>query len=101
MSQNSAFRLRIPDEVASLIRGLHPELKKGLRAALADMLDQPYMGKPLREELAGLRSMRVKRFRIIYRLSAEREIQIVAIGPRRSIYTDTYRALQRDQTPNT
>jgi mRNA interferase RelE/StbE len=88
-------RLRIPDEVAALIRGLHPDLKHKVRFALDDILADPTVGKALREELAGLRSCRVTRFRIIYRVAGT-EIEVVAVGPRRTIYAETWRKVRRN-----
>jgi mRNA interferase RelE/StbE len=88
------MRLRVSDEVAKLIRGLHPELKRRVRSALAEIADDPELGKPLREELAGLRSFRIGRFRIIYRVSRT-AIEIVAVGPRRTIYEETWRRVRR------
>ena len=84
-------RLRVPHEVAALVRGLHPALKRKVRAALQAILDAPHSGKALRNELRGLRSYRVGRFRIIYRL--RRDVELVAIGPRDSIYVETYRRI--------
>ena len=84
-------RLRVPHEVAALVRGLHPALKRKVRAALQAILDDPHAGKALRNELRGLRSYRVGRFRIIYRL--RRDVELVAIGPRDSIYVETYRRI--------
>ena len=84
-------RLRVPHEVAALVRGLHPALKRKVRAALQAILDDPHSGKALRNELRGLRSYRVGRFRIIYRL--RRDVELVAIGPRDSIYVETYRRI--------
>ena len=86
-------RLRVPDDVASLIRGLHPDLKRKIRSALDDVLADPSAGKALREELAGLRSCRVARFRIVYRLAGT-VIEVVAIGPRRAIYEETWRRVR-------
>jgi len=63
-----------------------------LKMILAD----PHSGKALKEELSGLRSFRVGRFRIIYRIAAGKEIGIVAIGPRESIYRETYLLLRKD-----
>lgn len=83
-------RLRVPDEVAGLIRGLHPDLKRKVRSALDDILADPTVGKVLRDELAGLQSCRVARFRIVYRVTDE-VVEIVAVGPRRSIYEETWR----------
>jgi mRNA interferase RelE/StbE len=87
-------RLRIPNEVARLIGGLHPELKRRVRSALGEIVDDPAVGKPLREELAGLHSFRVGRFRIIYRIT-EAAIEVVAVGPRSSIYQETWRRVRR------
>ena len=49
----------------------------------------------LKESLAGLRSLRLGRLRIIYRVCASAEIEIVAVGPRASIYQETYRLIYR------
>lgn len=87
-------RLRVPDEVAGLIRGLHPDLKRKVRSALGDILADPTVGKALRDELAGLRSCRVARFRIVYRVTGG-VVEIVAVGPRRSIYEETWRRVRR------
>jgi len=53
----------------------------------------PHCGKMLREELAGLRSLRVKNMRIIYRLSGKGIVEVVTIGPRRTIYEETFRII--------
>jgi mRNA interferase RelE/StbE len=87
-------RLRIPDEVVGLIRGLHPDLKRKIRSALDDLLDDPTIGKLLREELAGLRSCRVARFRIIYRVAGT-AIEVVAVGPRQTINEETWKKVRR------
>jgi mRNA interferase RelE/StbE len=85
---------RISDEVVELIRGMHPDLKKKVKASLNTVLLNPYSGKALKKELAGLWSFRVSRFRIIYKI-VKKEIQIIAIGPRSSIYKETYRLLNK------
>jgi len=84
-------RLRIPHEVAALVRGLHPALKRKVRTALQAIVDDPYAGEVLQGELEGLRSYRVGRFRIVYRL--RRDVELVAFGPRDAIYVETYRRL--------
>jgi mRNA interferase RelE/StbE len=88
------FRLRVPDEVADLIRGMHPHLKKKVRASLKLIMADPGEGKSLRDELSGLRSFRVGRFRIIYAVK-KNIIEIVAVGPRERIYEETYLLLKR------
>lgn len=90
------YELRVPDEVAETLRNLHPDLKKKVRAALRIILSEPNSGKALKEELAGLRSFRVSRFRIVYR-SSKKQIEIIAIGPRARIYEETYRFVRKEK----
>jgi len=94
----SGIKLRVPDEVAELVRRSHPKLKANVEAALKDILKDPACGKALKDELEGLRSYRVKRFRIIYRIGGRR-VEIVAIGPRRFIYEETFRIISREEKP--
>jgi mRNA interferase RelE/StbE len=87
-------KLKVPDEVAALVRKMHPHLKRKVKASLQIILSDPNSGKALKDELAGLRSFRVSRFRIIYRIF-RKNIEIVAIGPRESIYEETFRILHK------
>jgi mRNA interferase RelE/StbE len=87
----SQIRFNVPDEVAKLVRSLHPDIKRKVRAALDRLAHDVEAGKALQGDLEGLRSLRVARFRIIYRASARREIEIVTIGPRDRIYEETLR----------
>ncbi|MDE2216272.1 MAG: type II toxin-antitoxin system RelE/ParE family toxin [Planctomycetota bacterium] len=93
-------KLRVPDNVAELISKMHPHLKKKVKASLQSILSDPYSGKALKDELAGLRSFRVSRFRIIYRISDQKLIEIVAIGPRECIYEETFWLLKRKEDLN-
>ena len=88
--------LRVPPAVVSLIlRHLHPQLKGKIRRGLDALVEDAAVGKALREELAGLRSYRIGRFRIVYREASGGVVEIVAIGPRRTIYQETFRLIQR------
>ena len=95
--ERTAYKLRVPDEVAELVRGMHPHLKRKIKASLQMILSDPESGKALKDELSGLRSFRVSRFRIVYRISSARQIEIVAIGPRERIYEETFRLLRRER----
>ena len=88
-------KLRAPEEVRALIREMHPGIKMKVKAALAAVLINPDHGKPLRDDLLGLRSVRAGQLRIIYR-TAPGIIELVALGPRRTIYEETLRLLRRD-----
>ena len=59
-------------------------------------MDEPEAGKSLKDELDGLRSYRISKFRIIYRISSEQIIDVVTIGPRRTIYEETYRIIKKE-----
>ena len=89
------YRLRVPRDVAELVRGLHPELKRKVRAGLDVIRGEWASGKALRDELTGVRSFQVGRVRIIYRVAMGRVIEVVAVGPRRTIYEETLRRLRR------
>jgi mRNA interferase RelE/StbE len=79
--------LRIPDEIVALIRGCHPQLKGKIRAGLRNIMVEPESGKALKDDLDGLWSYRISRFRIMlsmnYHLSSE------------LIPTDGYRSASR------
>ena len=94
MIKQPLHRLRVPDEVADLVRGMHPALKRKTRASLKTIFADPSSGKALKDELAGLRSFRVGIFRVVYRVTRN-VVEIVAIGPRKRIYEETYRLLKR------
>ncbi|MCL4457279.1 MAG: type II toxin-antitoxin system RelE/ParE family toxin [Nitrospirae bacterium] len=90
-------RLRVPDETAELVRALHPHIKKKIKAALQAIISDPPAGKALRDELEGLRSFRVSRFRVVYKIASDSIIEIVAIGPREGIYEETLRLVRKEE----
>jgi mRNA interferase RelE/StbE len=91
------FKLLIADHAASVLRTLHPDIKRKLRTALQAIAADPCAGKVLTQELDGLRSYRVSRFRIIYRIKQEKKIEIIAVGPRERIYEETYRRVSKSE----
>jgi mRNA interferase RelE/StbE len=88
-------KLHVPRDIQELIRKMHPDLKRKIRASLKMILSDPNCGKALMDELSGLRSMRVSSFRIIYRIKDAEGIELVAIGPRERIYEETFRLIQK------
>ncbi len=83
--------------MAQLVRGLHPDIKRKVRAALDRLAQDVEAGKALQGDLQGLRSLRVARFRIIYRAPARQVIEIVTIGPRDRIYEETLRLVSAER----
>jgi len=88
-------KLRVPDNIGILIQGMHPDLRKKVKGSLETILSEPHCGTPPKNELNGLWSFRVSQFRIIYKMSGKRTIDIVAIGPREEIYKETYRIIAK------
>lgn len=85
----SLFRPDIPPHVAEVIRALHPDLKRSIKAAIRAIAVDPECGEPLMRELRGLWKYHVRRFRIVY--AVDRKVQVIrlmAVGHRRSIYED-------------
>jgi mRNA-degrading endonuclease RelE of RelBE toxin-antitoxin system len=93
------LKLRVPVEIVTFIRGCHPKLKRKIRAGLQHIVNEPDSGKSLKDELGGLKSCRISRFRIIYRISSKKIIDVVAIGPRKTIYKETYRIIKKESNP--
>ncbi len=89
-------KLRVPDEIVALIRGCHPRLKRKIRAGLQHIVTDPESGKSLKDDLESLKSYRISRFRIIYRISSKQTIDVVAVGPRKTIYEETYKIIKKE-----
>jgi len=90
--------LKIPEHLVPLLRNLHPLIKADIKNALRLLTQNPYGGKALKEELDGLRSYRVKKYRIIYRIpiTPPKILEIIAIGPRKNIYEETFKIISRE-----
>lgn len=66
---------------------LHPALKPIIRSRLDLLKKEPYSGKKLERELSGYRSLRARRFRIIYKINdANQIVEIHYVGHRRDVY---------------
>ena len=92
------LRIRVPDDVARMLGRLHPQVKRKVRAGLDLLSEDPNAGKTLQGDLAGLRSLRVGQFRIVYRSASRRIIDIVTIGPRKSVYEQSARWALKDRS---
>ena len=90
------YKLVVPGDIQELIKTMHPSLKKKVKSSLKMILSDPHVGKALLDELAGLRSLRVSSFRIVYRIRDPERIELVAIGPRGRIYEETFRIIQKE-----
>ena len=85
----AGYRPDIPPHVADVIRGLPPEVKRGVKAAIRALSDDPSVGEPLHRELDGLWKYRVRRFRIVCAVDRRRRVlRLVAVGHRRVVYEE-------------
>lgn len=96
--RQTKYKIRTSDEIVNFIRGTHPQLKRKIKSALKHIIDDPGVGKSLKDELKGLKSFKVSRFRVIYRISLKNIIEIITIGPRKTIYEEIYRVMKKDKS---
>ena len=92
------LRIRFSPEAARFIAKLHPENRKIIRQALDNIRRNPYSGHDLQEELSGFKSVRSKRYRIIYKVDELSNcIDVYLVGHRRDVY-EQFRVLLRRLT---
>ena len=89
-------RLLISAEIGDRVRQLHPDLKRKVRATLDTLLREPLSGKPLQGALLGFHSIRVSKFRVVYRLLRD-DVDVLTIGPRRTVYEEAERLAARSR----
>ena len=83
----SGYRLLFSATSRSQIMKLHPEIKTTIRSKLDKLCQEPFIGKRLERELSGYYSLRMKRFRVIYKIDHQNHIaQIHYVGHRKDIY---------------
>jgi mRNA-degrading endonuclease RelE of RelBE toxin-antitoxin system len=81
------WKLQFTPEAARLLSKLHPENKKHIKKDVIELQQNPYAGKDLQEELFGFKSLRIKRYRIIYNLKEEEYLlRIYYLGQRCDVY---------------
>jgi mRNA interferase RelE/StbE len=81
------YRIQFTQEAKKRIEQLDPSIKKIIQKAIDSLAQNPYKGKPLSHDLAGLYSYRTSDYRIIYKIEEGKLIIIViTVGHRREIY---------------
>ncbi len=93
----TSFRHDIPPHIADVIRSLHPDLKRSIKAAVRAIATDPECGEPLLRELDSFRKYRVRRFRIVYAIDRKaRMIRLMAVGHRRHVYENLAARMRRN-----
>ncbi len=81
------YLFRFTPEARRLISHLHPENKRQIKKALGELQQDPYPGKDLQEGLSGYKSLRIKKYRVLYNINVkEKIIQILYICLRGDVY---------------
>ena len=81
------YRVKLTPSAGLMFKNFHPTIKKQLKFILRELYKKPYLGKKPQDELAGFRSLKMKRYRAIYQIEIQRkEVIIYAIGHRKNIY---------------
>lgn len=97
MKSLKKYTIQYTKEAKKKIEKLDPSILVIIRKSIESLSSNPYKGKPLSYELAGLRSLRTTDYRIIYRIKEERLIIIViSVGHRREIYKRLKELLIKD-----
>ncbi len=80
-----SYTLVISPKLFKKLEKLDKATKERIADSINEILKNPEKFKPLRYELKGLRSARIGKWRIIYRVEGE-EVIILSIGHRKNVY---------------
>ena len=81
------YSIKYTKEAKKKIEKLDKSIRLVIKKAIESLSSNPYKGKPLSYDLAGLYSLRTSDYRIIYRIKEKQLIIIViTVGHRREIY---------------
>ena len=81
------YSIKYTKEAKKKIEKLDKSIRLVIKKAIEYLSSNPYKGKPLSYDLAGLYSLRTSDYRIIYRIKEKQLIIIVVtVGHRREIY---------------
>ena len=81
------YRVKLTPTAARMFSNFHPIIKKQIKSALKELYENPSLGKALRNELVRFRSLKMKRYRVLYQIDNRDKAAIIyAIGHRRDIY---------------
>ncbi len=81
------YEVRLEDNARRFLKKLDKETNKKLIKKFRSLEENPELGKPLTGNLAGLWSLRVGKFRAIYKIQRnELIILVLDIGHRKNVY---------------
>lgn len=82
-----AYHILYSETSRRQIRKLHPQLKSAVKSSIEKLQENPYSGKLLEKDLSGYLSIRMKRFRVIYKIDEKvHKVEIHYVEHRKDIY---------------
>jgi mRNA interferase RelE/StbE len=91
------YSITYTKEAKKKIEKLDPSIKSIIKKAIESLSTNPFKGKPLSYELAGLYSLRTSDYRIIYRIKEKQLIiLVISVGHRKEIYKRLKELITRD-----
>jgi mRNA-degrading endonuclease RelE of RelBE toxin-antitoxin system len=81
----SARNVRISRQAEKALEAFGPRRRDQVRNAIRELSSNPLLGKKLKGELMGLRSLRLGPFRIVYRFEKDL-LEVVYLEHRREVY---------------
>jgi mRNA interferase RelE/StbE len=81
------FRLVYSETCRKQIRSLPPQIKPVIKSRIEEIAGNPLMGKLLERELSGYFSLRINRYRVIYKIQeSDGVVEVHFVGRRRDVY---------------
>ena len=74
-------------DIPKIPANLRTRIRKAIEARL--MVDPVSYGEPLRKSLKGYRKLRVRDYRVIYKVAGDEVVRILIIGHRDDVYART------------
>ncbi|MEM0330784.1 MAG: type II toxin-antitoxin system RelE/ParE family toxin [Archaeoglobaceae archaeon] len=85
-----SYKIKATPEFEKALKDLtkkNSELALRIAKAIKKLSENPNAGKPLSYEYSGLRSLRIEKYRVIYRIVEEKkEIHLIVLGHRKKVY---------------
>jgi mRNA-degrading endonuclease RelE of RelBE toxin-antitoxin system len=83
----SQLRLIYSATCRKQIRALPPQIKPVIKSRIEEIAGNPLIGKFLERELSGYLSLRVNRYRVIYKVhESDGVVEVHFVGRRRNVY---------------
>ena len=82
-----AYHILYSETTRKQIKKLHPQIRADVKSTIEGLQENPFTGKWLEKDLSGYLSIRMKRFRIIYKINEnDHKVEIHHVGHRKDIY---------------